>query len=530
MRHDCFRNRNLFHFWAAILLFAGTAIPCSASYVPSTVTPPKPMQEIRATWVASVGNIDWPSRKGLTTAEQKAELIAILNRAVQLKLNTIIFQVRPGCDALYASRIEPWSEYLTGTMGQAPSPKYDPLAFAIDEAHQRGLELHAWFNPYRARHSNAKSPISPGHVSKTHPNLVRQYGNYLWLDPGEPETQAYSLSVVMDVVERYDVDGIHFDDYFYPYKETDSSGHELDFPDRPSWQKYGAGGQLSRDDWRRENVNSFIHATYNAIKARKPWVKFGISPFGIWRPGNPQQIHGFDPYAKLYADSRKWLMNGWVDYFAPQLYWAINPPDQSFPVLLRWWVNQNPLRRHLAPGLDATKVGGKWEPKEILNQVSLTRQQPGASGDVFWDVKSLMRSDALETALGHGLYAESALPPSYPWLETRRPPQPKLSVRTASSPHASWSTEEPIRIWLWLVQFRKDGEWTTEILPAHKTSRTWSGSAPDVIAVSSVDRFGNISPAAVLERKKDADASAASSDPARTSKSTTWGLRPGKRN
>ena len=219
-------------------------------------------------------------------------MLAILDRAVQLKLNAIIFQVRPACDAMYASTIEPWSEYLTGTMGKAPEPFYDPLAFAVAEAHKRGLELHAWFNPYRARLLSTKSPVAPNHVSKTHPQLVRHYGKYLWLDPGEKETQDYSLSVIMDVVKRYDVDGIHFDDYFYPYKETDASGKDWIFRTTASWQRFGAAGKLSRDDWRRENVNGFIQRLYQSIKAAKPWVKFGISPFGIWRPRNPAQIEG----------------------------------------------------------------------------------------------------------------------------------------------------------------------------------------------------------------------------------------------
>src|SRR5205807_10205694 len=242
----------------------------AATYQPSNIVPPKPLREFRGAWVASVANIDWPSRKDLSTAEQKTELLAILDRAQRLKLNTIILQVRPACDALYSSQIEPWSEYLTGTMGKPPEPFYDPLAFAIEEAHKRGLELHAWFNPYRARLLAAKSPVSATHISKTHPQLVRHYGKLLWLDPGEKDVQDYSLNVVMDVVNRYDIDGVHFDDYFYPYKEADASGNDLDFPDDASWQRFGAGGKLSRDDWRRENVNTFIQRVYRSIKTAKP--------------------------------------------------------------------------------------------------------------------------------------------------------------------------------------------------------------------------------------------------------------------
>ncbi|HTD88142.1 MAG TPA: family 10 glycosylhydrolase, partial [Candidatus Binatia bacterium] len=377
----------------------------------SSANPPPPLREYRAAWIATVANIDWPSRKDLTTSEQKAELIAMLDRAQRLKLNAIIFQVRPACDAMYASAIEPWSEYLTGTMGKAPEPYYDPLTFAVEEAHKRGLELHAWFNPFRARIMAAQSPVAASHISKARPQLVRHYGKYLWLDPGEKAVQDYSVSVIMDVVKRYDIDGIHFDDYFYPYKEKDEAGRTLDFPDDPSWQRNGAGGKLSRDDWRRENVNAFIERIYRSIKAVKPEVKFGISPFGIWRPKNPPQIQGYDAYASLYADSRKWLQRGWVDYFAPQLYWAIDPPEQSFPLLLKWWAQQNAKGRLLIPGLDSTKTSRRWKPEEIVNQIRLTRQQTGVSGHIHWNMKSLMRNSAFYEALERQVYQQPALVP-----------------------------------------------------------------------------------------------------------------------
>jgi uncharacterized lipoprotein YddW (UPF0748 family) len=201
---------------AAALLFVLTPLLLAAEEKPASneIVPPPPAREFRATWIATVGNSCWPSKPGLTTSQQKAELIALLDRAAALKLNAVIFQVRPACDALYSSRLEPWSEYLTGVQGRAPSPFYDPLAFAIAEAHRRGLELHAWFNPFRAHHFQSVSPIAPGHISRTRPELVRSYGKYLWLDPGDPAVRDYSLRVVMDVLKRYDVDGIHFDDYF----------------------------------------------------------------------------------------------------------------------------------------------------------------------------------------------------------------------------------------------------------------------------------------------------------------------------
>ncbi|MEP6662905.1 MAG: family 10 glycosylhydrolase, partial [Verrucomicrobiota bacterium] len=222
-------------------------------------SPPKVLREFRAAWVPSVGNSEWPSKRGLPVAEQKAELIAILDRAEKMNLNAIILQVRPACDALYASKIEPWSEYLTGAMGQAPSPFYDPLAFAVTEAHRRGLELHAWVNPFRARTKLAGSPISSNHVIKKHPGWIIDYGKYLWLDPGQKTAQDYSLSVILDIVNRYDIDGLHMDDYFYPYIEKDEAKKNIPFPDDASWQAYqAAGGKLSRGDWRRQNVNTLV--------------------------------------------------------------------------------------------------------------------------------------------------------------------------------------------------------------------------------------------------------------------------------
>jgi uncharacterized lipoprotein YddW (UPF0748 family) len=474
------------------------------------------MREFRGAWVATVGNIDWPSTNNLSVANQKAELIAILDRAVALKLNAIVFQVRPACDAIYASQIEPWSEFLTGAMGRAPQPFYDPLTFAIDEAHKRGIELHAWFNPYRAGHPSAKSQPSPNHISRTRPELVRRYGKQLWLDPGERDVQEYSLRVVMDVVNRYDIDGVHFDDYFYPYKEKDASGAEMDFPDDASWKKFGAQSGLGRDDWRRENVNTLVRNLYKSIKAQKPWVKFGISPFGIWRPGVPQQIEGFDAYSKLYADSRKWLASGWVDYFAPQLYWSIDSKGQSFPVLLKWWSAQNPKHRNLYAGISDTRVrserddaggrgrrGGPWAADEIVNQISLTRTTRGADGVIHWNMKSLMKNNSLDQALEAKVYAQPALVPASPWLQKNTLSKPLLQVASGNisgSTKITWSEPPGVQPWLWLIQTRNGETWSNEILPAMKTSETWTTTLPEGIVVTAVDRDGNLSMPSAMRR------------------------------
>ena len=338
-----------------------------------TESPPELAREFRAVWVATVGNIDWPSRRGLPAEVQQAELLAILDRAATIGLNAVVFQVRPGADALYPSSLEPWSEYLTGTMGVAPDPYYDPLEFAIREAHLRGMELHAWFNPYRARHPSARSPIASSHISRTHPDLVERYGTHLWMDPGEPEVQDRSVAVILDVVRRYDIDGVHIDDYFYPYQERTPRGRLIPFPDDASFARYrAAGGPLQRNDWRRDNVDRLVERLYREIKQTKRWVKFGISPFGIWRPGYPAQITGLDAYETLYADARKWLANGWLDYFSPQLYWRIGQEAQSYPVLLDWWASQNSLDRHIWPGNYVDRVGSGgvgWPAEEIVAQI-----------------------------------------------------------------------------------------------------------------------------------------------------------------
>jgi uncharacterized lipoprotein YddW (UPF0748 family) len=447
-----------------------------------------------------VANTDWPSRPGLSVAAQKAELLAILDRARLLKLNAVIFQVRPQCDAFYQSPIEPWSEYLSGAMGQPPAPFYDPLAFAIDEAHKRGLELHAWFNPFRARHFESKSPIAPNHVSRARPALVRPYGRYLWLDPGEPAVQDYTLGVVMDVVRRYDVDGVQFDDYFYPYAETNSARKPIEFPDGPTWRKYG--GNLSRDDWRRENVNHLIERTYSSIKSAKPWVKFGVSPFGVWRPGFPPQAQGvFDAYGRLYGDSRKWLASGWVDYFSPQLYWPIQPPRTSFPALLHWWSQQDRLNRPLWPGLAAYNAD-KWPPNEITRQITITREETDVSGYVLYSAGSLLKHAQPGQQLER-LNGQCALVPAMPWLAGPSPPpaQPNLSVTAgpARRLRLNWTPLGPVPVRWWLIQQKTPRGWTTEILPGGVSS---DAAEPDLqaAAVTAVDRVGRLSPPRLVPR------------------------------
>lgn len=468
--------------------------------------PPEPRREFRGVWVASVSNIDWPSRPGLSTAAAKRELVALLDRAKEAGLNAVILQVRPSGDALYASALEPWSEYLTGAQGRAPKPAWDPLAFAVAEAHRRGLELHAWFNPYRARHPSAKGPLAPSHAASRDPGVVKRYGAHLWMDPGEPSVRAHTLAVVLDVVRRYDVDGVHIDDYFYPYRERDARG-VIDFPDSSSYARYVAGGgELPRADWRRENVNTLVRELHEGIHAVKPGVKFGVSPFGIWRPGYPWQVRGLDAHGELYADARRWLREGWVDYFSPQLYWPVDQVPQAYPVLLRWWSQQNAHGRHMWPGNYASKVGepGRtaWLAPEIVRQVEVTRREAGASGNVHFSAKAFMEDrDSLATRLARGAYAELALVPASPWLAVERQGAPSLDARMSRTGTVTLrvtpATKESPRWWLVQRHSAADG-WRDELADGGIRELPL-GRAAERIAVRGVDRSGVVGPVTVVQ-------------------------------
>jgi uncharacterized lipoprotein YddW (UPF0748 family) len=488
--------------------------------------PPDFQREFRGVWVASVANIDWPSKPGLTSWQQQAELLAILDRARTLNLNAVLLQVRPAADALYASKLEPWSAYLTGLEGRAPEPYYDPLTFAVREAHARGLELHAWFNPYRARHASAFSPSAQTHISVTHPQLVKAYGRYLWMDPGEPAVLKRTLDVMMDVVKRYDVDGIHIDDYFYPYPEIGRDSVEVPFPDSTSYARYQRrGGKLGLSDWRRLNVDTLVQQLYTRTKALKPWVKVGISPFGIWRPGFPPQIKGFDSHEKLYGDSRRWLREGWIDYYTPQLYWPIGQVAQAYPVLLDWWIGENVKNRHMWPGHNSSRAaqGGTWPVGELNAQILATRATK-ATGDILFSMRSLMPANtvsrdtvlvgvatqpprqaaaaAMADQLFNELYAMPALIPASPWLSSRKPvaPQARL-VRDSSSRDQVLRVVPPANARWITVRALIDGTWRSWILPASQKSvvlapATTNGAAsvPTRVVVTAVDRFGTESP------------------------------------
>ncbi|HEX6631907.1 MAG TPA: family 10 glycosylhydrolase [Gemmatimonadaceae bacterium] len=473
---------------------------------------PEVPREFRGVWVASVANIDWPSKPGLTTQEQQTELLAILDRAVALRLNAVILQVRPAADALYPSPYEPWSEYLTGVMGKAPEPYYDPLAFAVAEAHRRGLELHAWFNPFRARHEGAKSPVAANHVSRTHPELVKRYGGFLWMDPGEPAVREQARRVILDVVRRYDVDGVHIDDYFYPYREPKRGGGYVAFPDDRSWARYRrGGGTLARDDWRRANVDGFVERLYQEVKDAKPWVKVGISPFGIWRPGFPSSVRGLDAYTELYADSRKWIRSGWLDYLAPQLYWPTSAPQQGYATLLQWWVEQNTRGRHIWPGNYTSRVGDprqpRWTPAELLAQVRLTRQNEGAGGNIHFSMKALLEDGGrIVQPLRRAAYETAALVPASPWLEQGDPPDAIVRMARPARGDQGVSLElasgKLDHVRTWIVRARFGSDWSVRLVPGPQRSyfvaAEEDGALPTELVVSAVDRAGVEGPTTVV--------------------------------
>ena len=440
-------------------------------------------RELRAVWVASVSNINFPSSQGLAAAEQQAELTAMFDAVAAAGLNTVILQVRPESDALYASAIEPWSRYLTGTQGGDPG--YDPLGFAVAEAHARGLELHAWFNPYRAKASLA-SKADPGHISQQLPQYAYTYDKVLWMDPGAVEVQDQLVAVIADVVGRYDIDGVHFDDYFYPYP---SGGP---FPDDATYGAYvQAGGQLDLGDWRRDNVNRMVERVGETVAELRPSVRWGISPFGIYRPGTPPGIQGLDQYTAIYADPLKWMQEGWLDYLAPQLYWPSTQEAQAYGALIEWWASITTGGRYIFAGNYLSKIGSDadWSLDEIRTQIELSREfaAQGSQGNIYFHVAPILKnSEGVTDALRTEFYASPALTPPIAALvdEVVAPPVAELVGTTVNLEHEDLAS---LRAW---VLYRPDGEaWTIErIVPASSPSLELPGPGP--WAISAAARSG----------------------------------------
>lgn len=387
--------------------------------------------EFRGVWVATVENIDWPSKRTLTTEAQKQEFINLLDMHKRNGMNAVVVQIRPVADAFYPSQLEPWSEYLTGQQGKPPVPYYDPLAFMITETHKRGMEFHAWLNPYRAVFSITKSSIAPDHITKIHPEWFLDYGGKRYFDPGNKEAQKFVESVVQDVVRRYDIDAIHFDDYFYPYRIT---GKE--FPDSKTYQQYGNG--MSRDDWRRSNVDSIIVMLHRIIKQEKPYCQFGISPFGVWRnidkdPRGSQTKAGQTNYDDLYADILLWLQNGWIDYVAPQLYWEMGHRVVAFEVLSDWWAHHAYGRNlYIGQGIYRSKEPRSyaWHNRnELPNQIKRLREFPEIQGSIFFSSKTFASNpNGWNDSLRNNYYKYPAICPPMPWIDDAIPAAPEMII------------------------------------------------------------------------------------------------------
>ena len=387
----------------------------------------QPKREFRGVWIATVQNIDWPASKVDGVAKQQSDMGILFDSLSRIGINAVVFQVRPSADAFYQSNLEPWSEWLTGVQGQAPDPLWDPLQHALNLSHAYGMEFHAWFNPYRTVVSTSSSSVSAGHISNTHPEWNLQFGTLKMLDPGLPEVRNYVTSVIMDVVRRYDIDGVHFDDYFYPYSGITTE-------DQASYTAHGGGMPLG--DWRRENVNKLVHMVHDSIRAAKPKVKFGISPFGIWRNSSTDPLgsatSGTQSYDALYADTRHWLQEGWLDYVTPQVYWRMGFTIANYSILVPWW-DDNSFGRHVYVGQAPYRMfnSDNWPAWEIVNQINLNRSRSNVLGSIHFSAKYFQRSTynarGLNDTLKNLVYQVRALRPTMPWIDAV-PPMPPESL------------------------------------------------------------------------------------------------------
>ena len=418
-------------------------------------------REFRAAWVTTVYNINWPSAQGLDAGAAQAELLDIIETCEAINLNAIVFQIRPESDAVYDSQLEPWSRYLTGSQGGDPG--FDPLSYLIEQAHARNIEVHGWINPYRAAASAATELAQP-HIALQQPEHAHVYNGSLWMDPGSLAVREHVVDVVLDVVDRYELDGIHLDDYFYPYP-----AQGLDFPDELTWQQYlDGGGALELADWRRENVNGLVEELHDAIFAADPDVRYGISPFGIYRPGIPEGIVGFDQYAQLFADPLLWIEQGWVDYLAPQLYWPTTYSQQDYEVLLDWWTQQNP-GRYIFAGNYLSQLGTapEWSLDEILLQVELSRlyRDQNSMGNIFFQVQPLVADTlGVNAALYEEFYAQPALtPPLIDRLDLAV--SPPLVTLEGELAYVEDLADQRVRAWV--VYADQGGAWRLDrIVPA----------------------------------------------------------------
>ena len=485
---------------ATVVSWYPNRVPIAGIVIAMTLAsppPPEPTREFRAVWVASVDYIDFPADPGLTVDAQRTALRAIVNSCTHAKLNAILFQARPSADALYSSSLEPWSEYLTGKQGSPTNPKWDPFAELIALAHDAGIEVHAWINPFRAKHPSAKGDLASNHVSRQFPNDVLTYGRNLWMDPASGPLRRHTLDVVRDLVRRYDIDGVHIDDYFYPYPVKG-----VKFPDDASYANFvKGGGKLSRSAWRRENVNGFVHDLHHLIKIEKPWLMVGISPFGIYRPNIPKGIEaGLDQFADLYADPLKWAKEGWCDYLAPQLYWKLDSKGQPCAKLLEWWRDACGTRVDCWPGLFTSRLGtefGDWPYSEISLQVERSRKDRNRTGHVHFSQRAFRHDfKNIATKGSAKLYPEFALVPERRGARGNLLAAPKVEIQrtTPEKKLHIFATREGSSQFA-LQQFNGK-DW--EFLGTSK-SGNFVLNGDDDIAIAAMDEWGRLSPWTIVK-------------------------------
>ncbi|MEB2272282.1 family 10 glycosylhydrolase [Bacillus safensis] len=455
-----------------MLMFVFLFIP-SSSLAARPVTKGKleSTREMRAVWIASVYNLDWPSKKGLPVAEQKQEFIRLLDEIKAMNMNAVIMQIKPTADAFYPSAYGPWSEYLTGTQGKDPG--YDPLEFMIEEAHKRGLEFHAWFNPYRITMNHTDlSRLSADHPAREHPDWTIAYGNQLYYNPGIPEAQDFIVGGIEEVVKNYDIDAVHMDDYFYPNKIAG-----VPFPDQETYETYGKKAFTHIEDWRRDNVNQLVKQINDTIKKEKPYVKFGISPFGVWRnikddPTGSNTTAGMTNYDDLYADTREWIQQHDIDYVTPQIYWSIGFQAAAYDVLTKWWSNEvkgEPV--HLYIGQAAYKINQNsdpaWsDPEEYFRQIELNRQSQLVQGSMHFSLKDINRNPLnVKDRLIEESYRKPALIPEMPWLHQKAPKKPIIqSVKKTTDGAALQIKNDPHSTVSYYAVYRLTNKGTYELL------------------------------------------------------------------
>lgn len=431
-----------------------------------------PKREFRGAWFPTVTNRTW---KEMSTDQIKADIVDHLDSLAAIHINAVLFQVRPQADAFFVSEYEPWSRFITGVQGQAPEPFWDPAVFVIEECHKRGMEMHAWFNPYRVT-SNAQEVLAKDHLYHKKPHIFVKYGTQLYFDPGEPESREHTVKVIADFVRRYDVDAVHFDDYFYPYR----IGRE-EFPDETSFIKYhekDGFGRYDKLNWRRNNVNILVKELSDTIKSIKPWVKFGISPFGVWRnkaddPEGSDSQAGQTNYDDLFADIRLWCKEGWIDYNVPQLYWEIGHARANYAPLIQWWSDNNYdanlyIGQSLGTQLKVRKSDGTTE-NQLYRKMDMVKRDPRIHGNVWWPGTALAKNQEMMDSLRNNYQRYPALMPLYVNIETNTP-DPVQNVR-ADKGLLTWTakpTQDEMRKAVYFAVYRFDPDEPVNIDDATK--------------------------------------------------------------